>query len=841
MLKRTLKNLNPVFSYDKENHCILTKKGVYAVVFELRLPPIFSYSQNNYINAIKEFDKILGFLPENTIFHKMDLFWNSTFRFQKNENFKEDNQIKDYKLKFNERQFLDHRCIVTISQTTNAFIEKQSSANTSVYKKFLVEPKILEGKVLEAFKNALSKIETHISEQDFFIAFKRLSFSDFEGILQQYLNLDFSEKGTAYHSDIFYENEKLHIGNKYLGVLSVNRLEDYPSELKSSILQKQYETPTSSLHFSQLYPLGLGLHCPHIVNQVFIKPEKSLVLKGLDNTLKMLNAFKNKAQVMREEEGLGSLRKDELLHFQTFIKEQGMFPIKTHLNVFLFNTQEPILNETMNLAISKFSNIGISPCVVNYEKLALFYACMPCNIADLGVKDQTATMLSLPASALNIFESVQNHKITSDFGIYLSDRKTHLPLLVDISDLPFQKGLINNRNKIVIGPSGSGKSFFTNHMIHNYLKQGAHCVIVDVGYSYDRLCLKENGTFFKFSDETPLEFNPFYITTKKLAESKKQLLLSLIFSLWKKNVGEENKDEYTIVAKALDQYYKAYFEGGISELSFNSFFDFFRNVFQKHIKKELFNVQSFLNVLSPFYKGGQYDYLLNSDEKQDLGKVPFIVFELDTIKDHPVLFPVVTLVIMDTFLQKMYDTSLSKTKKVILIEEAWKAIAKEGMAEFILYLYKTLRKFYGEAILVTQELQDILHSKIIKEAVVKNSDTKILLDMAQYANHFQDIQNILNLSDHHKDLILSLNKNNENQWGDIYKEVFIGLGILGKVYGVNLSDTDFWTFNTNKEQKMDLMQHYEKTKDINQSIVDFALKDKIKKGTQEMEQSQFHF
>ena len=153
-------------------------------------------------------------------------------------------------------------------------------------------------------------------------------------------------------------------------------------------------------------------------------------------------------------------------------------------------------------------------------------------------------------------------------------------------------------------------------------------------------------------------------------------------------------------------------------------------------------------MLEPYYRGGEYDFLLNSDKQLDLLTKRFIVFEIDQIKDHPILFPVTTIIIMELFINKM--RRLKGIRKMVVIEEAWKAIASANMADYIRYLYKTVRKFYGEAVVVTQEVEDIISSPIVKESIINNSDCKILLDQRKYLNKFDQIQTLLGLTDKEK-------------------------------------------------------------------------------------------
>jgi len=265
---------------------------------------------------------------------------------------------------------------------------------------------------------------------------------------------------------------------------------------------------------------------------------------------------------------------------------------------------------------------------------------------------------------------------------------------------------------------------------------------------------------------------------------------------------------------------------------FNTYYEFLRDEFVSilkadKVKEKDFDAENFLYVLRPYYKGGEFDYLLNASENLDLLRERFIVFELDNIKDHPILFPVVTIIIMEVFISKM--RKLKGIRKMILIEEAWKAIAKEGMAEYIKYLFKTVRKFYGEAIVVTQEVEDIISSPIVKQAIINNSDCKILLDQSKYQNKFDQIQELLGLTEKEKALVLSINKSNDPSRK--YKEVFISLGgVLSKVYATEVSLEEYLAYTTEESEKIKVQAYTKKWGDIRKGIAALANDIRLGKG-----------
>jgi conjugation system TraG family ATPase len=436
---------------------------------------------------------------------------------------------------------------------------------------------------------------------------------------------------------------------------------------------------------------------------------------------------------------------------------------------------------------------------------------MPGNEADFPMNDTFDTFAEQASCFLNL-ETAYCSSLSA-VGIRLGDRITGKPVHVDISDEPVRRGICTNRNKFVLGPSGSGKSFFTNHMVRSYYEQGTHVVIVDVGHSYKGLCELTNGYYFTYDEFNPIQFNPFYISSGDILDTeKKESIKTLLLALWKKNDETFNRSEYVALSISLQIYYEKVAKDKSILPGFNSYYEFLKDDFVSilkadKVKEKDFDVENFLYVLRPYYTGGEFDYLLNATENLELLSERLIVFELDNIKDHPILFPVVTIIIMEVFISKM--RKLKGIRKMILIEEAWKAIAKEGMAEYIKYLFKTVRKFYGEAIVVTQEVEDIINSPVVKQAIINNSDCKILLDQSKYQNRFDEIQALLGLTDKEKALVLSINKANDPSRR--YKEVFISLGgVLSKVYATEVSLEEYLAYTTEESEKVKVQAYTRK-------------------------------
>ncbi|GAA3772925.1 hypothetical protein GCM10022423_29160 [Flavobacterium ginsengiterrae] len=510
---------------------------------------------------------------------------------------------------------------------------------------------------------------------------------------------------------------------------------------------------------------------------------------------------------------------------------QQRLPVKAHFNVLAWTSEKEELKDIKNKVSSALAQMDAAAKQETVGAPQIYWAGIPGNAADFPMNDAFDTFTEQAVCFLNMETGYRSS--LSPCGIRLGDRLTGKPVHVDISDEPVKMGICTNRNKFVLGPSGSGKSFFTNHMVRSYYEQGTHIVLVDVGHSYKGLCDMVNGYYFTYDEKNPIRFNPFYIGEgDSLDTEKKESIKTLLLALWKKDDETFNRSEYVALSNALQLYFEKLDKDESIFPCFNTFYEFLKQEFVTvlqgdNVKDKDFDVNNFLYVLRPYYSGGEFDYLLNATENLDLLKERFIVFELDNIKDHPILFPVVTIIIMEVFISKM--RKLKGIRKMILIEEAWKAIAKEGMSEYIKYLFKTVRKFFGEAIVVTQEVEDIISSPVVKQAIINNSDCKILLDQSKYQNKFDQIQELLGLTDKEKALVLSVNKANDPS--KKYKEVFISLGgMLSKVYRTEVSLEEYLAYTTEQSEKVKMNAYAQKFGgDIKKGIA--AMAQELRHGT----------
>ncbi len=785
-----MKNLNEILPvYAIEHNAILSKMGDVTVVFEVQLPELFTMSNDEYEAFHHAWIKAIKVLPVNSVLHKQDWFTEAKY---KPSFIQEDNSFltRSSDRFFNERPYLDHRCYIMLTKKP-ANRKTSSSIFSSLLRRTIVPEETLQTKHFHDFMNHVGQFQKILSDSGF-VSMKQIENEHLADFILRYLNLG---NDSVLLRDIEFKPE-WKIGENHCQLYTMADAEFVPALCGSRINYDKYSTDKTKFSVGFASPIGQLLSCNHIYNQyVFIEDVQKTIQKLESKRLRLqsLSAYSRENAISKEAT-------DNFLN--EAISEQRL-PVKAHFNLLAWTDNKEELKNIRNLCSSALTQMDATPKLETEGSAQIFWAGIPGNAADFPMND---TFDTFSPQACCFFNLETNYRSSvSPIGIRLGDRLSGKPIHVDISDEPMDKGICTNRNKFILGPSGSGKSFFTNHMVRSYYEKGTHIVLVDVGHSYKGLCDMVNGYYFTYSETKPIKFNPFYIGEGDILDTeKKESIKTLLLALWKKDNETFNRSEYVALSNALQLYFEKVENDKSIFPCFDSFYDFLKDDFVAvlkgdNVKDKDFDVSNFLYVLRPYYKGGEFDYLLNAKENLDLLQQRFIVFELDNIKDHPILFPVVTIIIMEVFISKM--RKLKGIRKMILIEEAWKAIAKEGMAEYIKYLFKTVRKFFGEAIVVTQEVEDIISSPVVKQAIINNSDCKILLDQSKYQNKFDQIQELLGLTEKEKALVLSINKANDPT--KKYKEVFISLGgVLSKVYRTEVSPEEYLAYTTEEKEKV---------------------------------------
>jgi len=580
------------------------------------------------------------------------------------------------------------------------------------------------------------------------------------------------------------------------------------------------------------------------------------------------------------------------------IERNGQLLVYSHFDVIF--VQQENTNRAVNQLESYLANISIRKSKQSFNQYELFRAAAPGNAFEL--KDYDLFLTTADVAVCLFYKEMISVSEKSNLMMWFTDRQG-VPVSIDPSDLPMRKNRIDNRNKFVLGPSGSGKSFLMNTMLHQYLLNGSDVVMVDVGHSYKGLCDYYSGRYITYTEENPISMNPFFIRQIEYNVEKVDFLINLILLLWKDANSSVTVIETDIIRETIMSYYANYFAGQneftdeiaeqykgkmigewereevhdedcdtydklmvkihkfiyqqrnffkgekdrvtVKELSFNSFYEFAKDripdickgadLFYQNKKGEhnelSFNYAEFMKILQKFYMNGIFGHVLNNEIDRTLFDEQFVVFEIDSIQGNKTLFPIITLVIMDVFIQKMRN---KVNRKVIVIEEAWKALASPLMADYIKYLYKTVRKFFGEAITVTQELDDIIKSPVVRESIIANAATFILCEQTKFKDNFATVAEILSLNDVEQNKIFTVNAlDNKSNGRNRFKEFYIKRGNSGEVYGNEVSAHEYFTYTTEKPEKDAVQTYcnvYKQYRRALQAFVDDMIETKVEKS-----------
>ena len=791
-----------------ENNCIISKFADITAAYRVLLPELFTLTGEEYEALHGAWLKALKVLPDYTVVHKQDFFIEERYTAPE-EGSERSFLARSYERHFNERPYLRHTCYLFVTKTTSERM-RQTSASSVLCRGFIVPREMRDTDAVTRFLEAAEQMERILNDSGL-VRVERLTeaeivgTADDAGLLARYFALS-DEQRPVVNEDIRLDPDVMRIGDKYLSMHTLSDLDMLPQSVATDFRYERLSTDRSDCRLSFAAPVGLLLSCNHVYNQV-------IFLDDHDETLKRLEASARNMNSLAAYSRSNAINREWIEMYLNEAHSQGLRSVRCHCNVMTWAESESELKRIRNDVGSQLALMGCTPHHNTVDVPVLFWAAIPGNEADFPAEESFYTFLD---QALCLFNGETNYRSSlSPFGIKMSDRLSGIPLHLDISDLPMKRGVITNRNKFILGPSGSGKSYLTNHLVRQYWEQGSHILLVDTGNSYQGLCSLihaktkgRDGVYFTYTEEAPIAFNPFYVEDGVYDVEKRESLKTLLLTLWKRESEEPTRSEEVALSNAVNLYLSKLRADRSIVPSFDTFYEFVETDYrrlleQKRVREKDFDLENFLNVLEPYYKGGEYDYLLNSDKQLDLLDKRFIVFELDNISSNRTLLPVVTLIIIETFISKM--RRLKGVRKMILIEECWKALTSANMSAYIKYLYKTVRKYFGEAVVVTQEVDDIISSPIVKESIINNADCKILLDQRKYLSKFDGIQRLLGLTDKERAQILSINLSNDPK--RLYKEVWIGLGgVQSAVYATETSAAEYLCYTTEESEKMQVME-----------------------------------
>lgn len=820
-----------------------TKTGEFSATVKI-VNPVQKYCAdiNEYYSFSSLLTSLMSTLGEGYAIHKQDVFVRKGFEAEGgNKEFLSESYFRY----FGGREYTDCITYLTITQ------ENKKSRLMSYDNKKWQDFQVKLGKVQDQLRDR--GIDTHY-----------LNKKEAKRFINQYYTQNYTQKNLS-HNNYKVTDEYIGIGSKKFKIYSLVDVDCIvvPELIKpyTNIDVNNVTMPVDLMSMLDSIPDSVNV----VFNQIIFLPNQRQELSKLAKKKNRHSSLPNPSNEIAVED----IKKVEEL-----TARENKQLVYCHYNIVITVDNNTDLQKVTNNLENTFSRIGIQISQHSYNQLELFVGSFPGNCYSMNKEYDRFLTLSDAASCLMYKEKLPKSEDTP-LKVYYTDRQG-VPVAIDISGKEGKIKLTDNSNFFCLGPSGSGKSFHMNSVVRQLWEQGTDVVMVDTGNSYEGLCEYVGGKYISYTEEHPITMNPFQINKEELNVEKVDFLKNLIMLIWKGNSAIPTKIEELLIEQVIKEYYEAYFVGFngynktqiealhkkllidtaterrisdtnedvekriwdkihemearrkaliVKELSFNSFFEYSTERIPyicNENKITGIDISSYNYSLSEFYRGGSYERTLNENLDSSLFDETFIVFEIDTIKDNKTLFPLVTLIIMDVFIQKM---RIKKNRKVLVIEEAWKAVASPMMAEYIKYLYKTARKFWAMVGVVTQELQDIIGSPIVKEAIINNSDVTILLDQGKFKERFDQIQSVLGLTDIECKKIFTINRLDNKDGRSFFREVFIRRGLASDVYGVEEPRECYMTYTTERAEKEALKLYKSELKCSHQEAIEMYCRD----------------
>ncbi|WP_378188156.1 TraG family conjugative transposon ATPase [Aquimarina sp. W85] len=780
MKSETIDKILPIYAV--ESDLIISKKGDISVGYKFTLPQVYSLDAESIDRINQLFDKIIRALPENTIIQKQDYFFVDTIKEAVSQG-EEMLSRSDNKF-FYEKPTLKHECYLFITKDSKKKINLEQT------------PKLYK-KQMEEVKDFLKTVNTSISflAKEEFFTIERLDGDMMLEVVGKYFSL--TPEGDQPLKDIFFD-KKLQVGNKIGEVYAITSYDQLPLVIESTKKHIDFSTPKTSFQIPFIQPICFGIECNHIYNQVIYIEKSEKVFSKLKTKL---NQFKSLALLSKENE----VTYDQIDDLVNNVIENELRFVNLHFNVILWDINEENLENNKNQLENSFKELGIVPYQIKH------------GIKDVYINNAPGATVGIPQSyrfigiseQVPLFLNFESYYQGNKDGILFADRKNGGPIRLDLWDEPLKRGLIVNRNRLIFGPSGTGKSFLINHIASQYYEQGHHIVMIDIGNSYKKLCQLVEGQYFAYDPDKPLQFNPFLVhTIGPVTNDKKIFLTSLIIFLWKGEDDPVRREEKQIIGLYLDAYYDSFSDHQDRFPCMSTFYEFVDQNTVMEDEKRYFDKISFQLSLRDFHDG-KYSEILNSRDQIDLVDERFIVFEMDNIKDHPILFPLVTMLCIDVVMEKI--RKIPEIKKSIFIDECWKPISKGEMAQFIKYLYKTVRKFYGEVAIATQDVEDILDTPA-GPAMINNTDTMILLSHKKKMAAKNKFAEFLSFSESDLEKLFSTDK----------REVFVKVGSVSNVYKVSVSPERYACYSSNADENKFIYDIYNQRQNMKLALNEFV-------------------
>lgn len=813
-----INDINHVFGVDK-NICVLNS-GSIAVAYKIQFPEIFTLGATGFNNIMDVIEKsIYTYLPENVVIQFQYYYKKLSYD---GENLKDDTFLqKKTKEHFLGRAYLE--------QTTYVFFILPNVV--SYLKDFtgviLKKPtKDLTAKKLTDITNFVNQVEKTVNLLD--SSNELTLFKAEEKELVGYFR-DFLHFNTKTYSDLIRNtNNELYYGDTQIKIYSLCDNEALPvGDL--SVCKKNIERSTDvSSFYRPINKFGLEFYSDHIMNIIICYDNQAHWKKRLESKITRLKG----ARFFDSQNVINADINETFLN--DIIKEDIKF-VRFHFNIIIWDKDKKNLQKKANYIESNFAEMGIKPYEPKKEIFYFLKWSLPGNGDQVPLNETVKTYGGFPF----LFLYPEDNYKSDSKGFLFNDRLTQLPTYVDTFDKPYEEKLIDNRNFLVIAPSGGGKSFLQKGNLRQFVEEGnTKTVVVNIGGD-DKIArlFKDDSLYLKYEEGKGLGVNPFYVYEDSIDLDKIEFLQDFIALLWK-NGDDLSNDELSSLQKIIIDYYKAEpskeAEGkkfSINNTRERNIQDFNKFLLENEknyaLKYRLISLDS-LTLNLEKYCTGLYSNLFTTGEPIALENKKYIEFELDNIKDHKILFPIFGMLISDLTFNTMWRTDGDASKKKFFIDEAWKILEKPGMSNLLKYLYKTIRKFNGSVGIAVQQITDIVNESLapdIASAILGNTGVKYLLNHSNVLYTVADLKKNLSLSDNMVAQLLSIRNNLSTKNNYPHTEFLLILGNQSKVYRLEACNEARVIYDSEKDQLAEFDKIYNQSnKDVENAITTFVEK-----------------
>jgi len=806
----------PIYGYEKKS-LIAKEKGCVTIPMQLELPEVYTLDTSDYNQLNDLFFNIIDILGANKLMHRQDYFFEENYT-PIPSRLEGDFMEKENEMYFNDRSFLRATHFLNLSlvpsnylkhdvRRVNSFLSKKRD----FYLDKTIPEEFIKTDVIHEFESKVEAVSALINSSGLVKAnilnYEEL-FND-DGLYSKYFSLSANNKNLP---DIDFTNNGITIGKKKGQFYSLENLDQFTKEYVSqNELYGKFTSKNNKFPIGNLFSIGFKIPYEHIINQYIYIPEQEKALKELRKKAKRFNQFSN-----GRKDDSNAIYANQIYEFNNDILENHKDIVYYHLNVLGFTDENENHKRMCNAVAQGFKKLKINAKENSIDRKNLFFAGVPGNAVGLS-SDMYSPMSSDMAASLIYFEGEYKDSSKAIDGIRLVDRISGKPLSVSVYKEPEKNNWIFNRGMLIASGSGGGKSYWANHYIASELRQGAEGVIMEDGNSYDKIIAVFGGITIEHDDQKPFTFNPFKLDEydvvlidskqKSITENKlvKLIILLKLITGSDQNEGENvlvNEVKKTVLENLVIGYYNFMWVTENTNFKFDTFFDYCKNNLQELIKtkgisKQIFDADAFLFLLEKYYKDGVRGKLLNNEDERisKLSSEKIVYFKLGKLIDNELLFPITALMIMEIFNKKLNDKSKLAINKMMIVDEAWKALLRKEFEDYFNSQSRMARKLGGQPIFISQKVDDFIASEVIKNAIVVNSHIKVFLDMRDFENSFDTIQEMMGLSDKQKQLILSINKDiPENKK---FREAAICWKDKVKVYGIETSLHEKCIYETN--------------------------------------------